>query len=273
MTEEVPQPLMRMRIRVEQDIFAIRQLGREVARTLGLETQDQTRLATALSDGAGGATFADGLGDSLTLRGVSAATLSANPGQVAFARYQEGVLALQAGDVPEAEHAYAAGVAVAPSDITLLHLDARLALAAGDVPRAVVLFRSLVGRRPIAAYAVEAAAVLTRAGDVAGARDLVALAQAQLAVSRANGVNADPNDVVLEATYGSPTTALAMAQSLWSRQRGVYAADAFAVALHAAGRDGEALRFEQRALSLGTTTPSLRQHLTAIRNALAAGSR
>jgi tetratricopeptide (TPR) repeat protein len=202
-----------------------------------------------------------------------AADDAATPGQVAFARYQEGVLALQAGDVAEAQHAYATGIAVDPSDITLLHLDARLAVAAGDLPKAVVLFRSLVGRRPIAAYAVEGAAVLTRAGDAAGARDLVALAQAQLAVSRANGVNADPNDVVLEATFGSPATALSMAQALWSRQRGVYAADAYAMALHASGRDREALPFALRALSLGTTTPALRQHLATIRAALAAGSR
>jgi signal transduction histidine kinase len=48
MTE--PDPLIRTRIRVEQDVFAVRQLGREVARVLGLETQDQTRLATALSE-------------------------------------------------------------------------------------------------------------------------------------------------------------------------------------------------------------------------------
>jgi signal transduction histidine kinase len=41
---------MRMRIRVEQDIFVARQLGREVARAVGLETQDQTRIATALSE-------------------------------------------------------------------------------------------------------------------------------------------------------------------------------------------------------------------------------
>lgn len=44
------EPLMRMRLRVEQDIFVIRQLGREVARALGLESQDQTRVATALSE-------------------------------------------------------------------------------------------------------------------------------------------------------------------------------------------------------------------------------
>jgi signal transduction histidine kinase len=45
-----PAPLMRMRLRIEQDVFVVRQLGREVARMVGLETQDQTRLATALSE-------------------------------------------------------------------------------------------------------------------------------------------------------------------------------------------------------------------------------
>ncbi|GAA0521912.1 sensor histidine kinase [Paractinoplanes deccanensis] len=45
-----PEPLMRMSLRVAQDIFAVRQLGREVAREAGLEQQDQTRLATALSE-------------------------------------------------------------------------------------------------------------------------------------------------------------------------------------------------------------------------------
>jgi signal transduction histidine kinase len=49
-TDGAPRPLMRMRIRVEGDIFVVRQLGREVARALGLEVQDQTRLATALSE-------------------------------------------------------------------------------------------------------------------------------------------------------------------------------------------------------------------------------
>ncbi|SNY67793.1 sensor histidine kinase [Paractinoplanes atraurantiacus] len=45
-----PEQLMKMRLRVAQDIFAVRQLGREVAREVGLEQQDQTRLATALSE-------------------------------------------------------------------------------------------------------------------------------------------------------------------------------------------------------------------------------
>jgi signal transduction histidine kinase len=45
-----PQLLMRVRLRIEQDVFVVRQLGREVARMVGLELQDQTRLATALSE-------------------------------------------------------------------------------------------------------------------------------------------------------------------------------------------------------------------------------
>ncbi|MDY7084182.1 MAG: sensor histidine kinase [Actinomycetota bacterium] len=45
-----PQPLLAMRLRVAQDVFLIRQLAREVAREVGLEQQDQTRIATALSE-------------------------------------------------------------------------------------------------------------------------------------------------------------------------------------------------------------------------------
>ncbi|MFC0029463.1 ATP-binding protein [Micromonospora chaiyaphumensis] len=39
-----------MALRVEQDIFLVRQRGREVAAAVGLEHQDQVRLATALSE-------------------------------------------------------------------------------------------------------------------------------------------------------------------------------------------------------------------------------
>ena len=202
-----------------------------------------------------------------------AADDAANPGQAAFARYQEGILAVQAGDLRRARAALAAGRSVAPDDVALLHLSARLTVAEGDDAAAATTYRSLVQRRPIATYAIEAASVLDRAGDARGASDLVALAQAQLAVNRANGVQPEPSDVVLEATYGDPATALSMARALWSRQQGVYAADAYAVALHAVGRDAEALTYADRALALGTTTPSLREHRDAVRAALTGAQR
>ncbi|KAB1162042.1 sensor histidine kinase [Micromonospora sp. AMSO12t] len=43
-------PLLTMALRVEHDIFVVRQRGREVAAVVGLEHQDQVRIATALSE-------------------------------------------------------------------------------------------------------------------------------------------------------------------------------------------------------------------------------
>ncbi|GAA2854245.1 ATP-binding protein [Streptosporangium fragile] len=42
--------LIRIHVQDEQDVFAMRKLGREVAESVGLETQDQIRVATALSE-------------------------------------------------------------------------------------------------------------------------------------------------------------------------------------------------------------------------------
>ncbi len=44
------QPLLTLRIVEETDVFAVRQRGREVAAALGMERQDQVRVATALSE-------------------------------------------------------------------------------------------------------------------------------------------------------------------------------------------------------------------------------
>ncbi len=50
MTGGRPDLLIRLPLRVEQDIFVVRQLGREVAKAIGLESQDEIRVATALSE-------------------------------------------------------------------------------------------------------------------------------------------------------------------------------------------------------------------------------
>jgi signal transduction histidine kinase len=58
-TPGASEPLTRMRLRSEQDVFTVRQLGREAARLVGMEQQDQTRVATALSE-VGRVVLADG---------------------------------------------------------------------------------------------------------------------------------------------------------------------------------------------------------------------
>ncbi|MFI6821368.1 sensor histidine kinase [Micromonospora sp. NPDC050187] len=50
MTSPLTAPLLQMALRAEPDIFVLRQRGREVATAVGLEYQDQIRLATALSE-------------------------------------------------------------------------------------------------------------------------------------------------------------------------------------------------------------------------------
>lgn len=50
MTSTCPGELLRLELVVEQDVYLVRQRGREVAALVGLENQDQVRVATALSE-------------------------------------------------------------------------------------------------------------------------------------------------------------------------------------------------------------------------------
>jgi tetratricopeptide (TPR) repeat protein len=168
-----------------------------------------------------------------------AADDAATPAQASFARYQEGLLALQSGDVARAERSYAAGAAAAPDDLSLLHLRARIAVADGRGTQAADLYRTLVQRRPTAAFAVEAADVL--AADTRERAGLIALAQAQLAVNRANGVQPEPSDVVLEAKYGDLGFTCGW-PSRCGRGRRAYAADASPSAACRRPRRGAAVR-------------------------------
>jgi tetratricopeptide (TPR) repeat protein len=193
--------------------------------------------------------------------------------QLAFVRYQEGILALSAGRVAEAEAAYRSGIAGAPDDTSLAHLAARLAYNRGGVARSFDLYRELISRRPAAAYAVEFADLLRAHGRTGEAQDMIAVAQAQIAVVRANGVAVDPAEVMLEVRYGDPARAVRLGRELWSRQQGIYAAEALGVALHAVGKDREALRYADLSLAMGTRTLSLRQHRDEILRSLSGGSR
>ncbi len=193
---------------------------------------------------------------------------AATPDQVAYARYQEGILALNAGRTEQAREALRIGSAMAPGDTTLLHLRARLTAVSGKPNQAAGLYRALIERRPAAAYALEAADFFTAAGDRKAAAGMVALARAQALLGRANGVAIEPADVLLEARHGDATRAVELGRKVWSAQRGVFAADALAVALHTAGQNAEALGYADRAVALGTAAPQLRAHRAAIVAAL-----
>jgi tetratricopeptide (TPR) repeat protein len=200
-----------------------------------------------------------------------AADDAATPAQVAFARTYEGSVALDAGDVAAADAAYRAGVAVSPDDTGLLHLGARVARAQGRTDVAIGRYADLVERRPTVTFAAEQAALLTAAGRPADAAAALELARAAQSLARSARVAPEAADVLFEADHGDRARAVALGAELWRRAPSVGAADAYAWALHVAGRDREALPLARRALSLGGRPPAFVAHAKAI--AAATGAR
>jgi tetratricopeptide (TPR) repeat protein len=209
-------------------------------------------------------------GDLRTARDLMARAAydAATPGQIAFARTYEGTVALAAGDVAGAEAAYRAGVVAAPDDSGLLHLGARVAVAQGRRDVAIQRYAELVGRRPTVAYVSEQADVLRAAGRTAEAADALDLARTAQSLAAAAKVRPEAADVLFEADHGTPAQAVRLGAALWQRAPSVGAADAYAWALHKAGRDREALPLSRRALALGGRPAGFVAHATAIERAL-----
>jgi tetratricopeptide (TPR) repeat protein len=125
-----------------------------------------------------------------------------------------------------------------------------------------------VARSPLPDYVVALGDLLWSTGDRSGAREQYGLARAEAALFRANGVNVDLELALFDADHGRPGPALRAARAEWTRRHSIHVADAYAWALHAAGRDMEALGYERRALALGTRSALFRYHLGMIELAL-----
>jgi tetratricopeptide (TPR) repeat protein len=80
-------------------------------------------------------------------------------------------------------------------------------------------------------------------------------------------VNVDLEVALFDADHGDPGSALAAARAEWERRHSVHVADAYAWALYASGRYGEAARMATRALDLGTRNASFLFHAGMIERA------
>jgi tetratricopeptide (TPR) repeat protein len=92
----------------------------------------------------------------------------------------------------------------------------------------------------------------TSEGRTAQADDAYALARAEAALFRSNGVNVDVELALFEADHGQPVAALTDARAGWLSRHSIHAADALAWALYRNGRARPAARLERQALRLGT---------------------
>jgi len=186
---------------------------------------------------------------------------AADPSDIAFCRTQLGDLAWNAGDLAGADREYAAGLAADPSYGPLLRGRARVAAAEGRLDAAIGDAATLVRRTPTTESLMEYAELLRAAGRPADADRQLALAEAAHQLFVANGGRDDLTGAALALARGRADRAVALATAEWKARPFADVADMLGRALHAAGRDAEALPYARRAVELGPRNAAYAFHL------------
>ncbi len=153
---------------------------------------------------------------------------------------------------------------------------ARVRAAQGDVAGALADRAGIVRRLPLPQYLTEYGELLETAGRRDEAKRQYAVATAWARIAKANGVDADLEIALFESDHGDPKAALRAARTEYERrcpdsavrQCSVHAADALAWALHANGRDAEALHYARQATATGYRRAQFHFHLGVIEKAL-----
>lgn len=155
-----------------------------------------------------------------------------------------------------------------PGDTDSLVGLALLDTARGDLESAVTRWQEIVETTPLPEHFIELGETLDALGRDDEAQQAYDDSVAAVRTLEEGGANIDLELALFLADHGSPTEALPLAEAEWARSKGVHAADGMAWALHANGRDREALRYARLATRLGTQEPSLWAHRGIIESAL-----
>lgn len=193
---------------------------------------------------------------------------AANPADAAFARNVLATLDLQDSDPRAALARTNTGLKAAPGDSALLETRARARAALGDTAKAIADYRSAVAVAPLPHYLLGLGELEQSLGRRDRAEEQYALLRAQDRIREAAGAPADTDAILFEADHGDPRRAVSMAEQALRTRPFVAVHDAYAWALHRAGRDAEALAQADEALVLGTRSALFRYHRGVLHNAL-----
>jgi tetratricopeptide (TPR) repeat protein len=178
---------------------------------------------------------------------------AATPTDVAWASNQIGDLYWNRGSVDRAEAWYRRAITEEPSFVPPHAGLARVQAATGHTMRAIRTLSWVVERYPTPEYVIALGDILSTVGRTADAARQYALVGAEERLLRANGVNVDLEIALFDADHGvNLEEGLLAARQEWARRKSIHVADALGWALHANGRDAEALAYANRALELGT---------------------
>ena len=193
---------------------------------------------------------------------------STEPLDIAFCHTYLGQLAFNLGDLAGAEKEYSAGLVLTPDEPNLLLGVARVQAARGETVAAVAGYQRVVDLRPLPEYLVEYGQLLESLGRTSEAKAQYALYSTAQQLFASNGVRDSLTGALLDANRGLAGSAVSQAEAEWATRQNIDAADALGWALHAAGRDTEALGYAQRATALGTRSASFLYHRGMIEQAL-----
>jgi tetratricopeptide (TPR) repeat protein len=191
-----------------------------------------------------------------------------DPSDIAFCHTYLGELALSLGDLDGAEKEYAAGLALTPDEPNLLLGQAKVQAARGQSDAAVAGYQHVVDLRPLPATFVEYGQLLESLGRTAEAKVQYALYDTAQQLFTSNGVRDSLTGALLDANRGAGDSAVAQGRAEFAARQNIDAADALGWALHAAGRDAEALPYAQQATALGTRNASFLYHRGIIEQSL-----
>ncbi|MDJ0384514.1 tetratricopeptide repeat protein [Streptomyces sp. G-G2] len=195
-------------------------------------------------------------------------TAAATPGESAFAHAVLASLALQDGDTRGALTEAQTGLRAAPGDSALLEARARVHEALGDTAQAVADYQAAIAIAPLPHYLLGLGELEQSLGHRGQAEAQYAVLRAQDRIRETTGTTADTDAILFEGDHGSPERAVTLAEEALRARPFVAVHDAYAWALHRAGRDTEALAQADQALSLGTRSALYHYHRAAIQHAL-----
>ncbi|RKE23647.1 tetratricopeptide repeat protein [Streptomyces sp. TLI_171] len=186
----------------------------------------------------------------------------------AFALYHLSLLALDSGDAKTALAQAEAGLRAAPGTASLLEAKGRAEAAVGHDDEAVTDLRRATAQVPQPEYVLELGELLQSLGRGDEAEQQYRVLRGEWKLLTDNGVVLDADAALFEADHGDPAAAVAIAEQGLRTRPFLDTHDAYAWALHAVGRDAEALDQSDQALALGTRNALFHYHRAAILRAL-----
>ncbi|MFH8259284.1 tetratricopeptide repeat protein [Streptomyces roseolus] len=201
----------------------------------------------------------------LMRRSLTAATTDS---ERAFAHVCLSGIALEDGDARLALKEADQGLRKAPADPALLDARARAHAALGQPNQARADWQRATDIAPLPHLLLALGETHQALGHEEQAEAQFTLLRAQDTLRASAGGPPDTDAILFEADHGSPQRAVTMAEQALRERPFVAVHDAYAWALHRAGRHREALEHADQALALGTRYALWRYHRAAIHHAL-----